>query len=172
MCKLSFFRLQKPLRSNTVYLCVLMARSQKNNMGFSRRLGKQKSLCVRHTLAGMGMYWRLWSWVAHGPVHRYQLTVTSRQLPCKMQAPHHRGIRQEVMDDLGPPSVSPPKSALWEGYRGWVNGMSLMKGKEDYDLFLLWLLGTITFYIFNFQRTRMQHLESTTPWHSSVSWVS
>lgn len=33
--------------------CVFVARSQKNNMEFSRQLGKQQSLCVRHTLVGM-----------------------------------------------------------------------------------------------------------------------
>ena len=53
-CK-SFFRLQKPLNSNTVCTCVFVAKSQKNNMEFSRQSGRQKTLCVSHTLLGMLM---------------------------------------------------------------------------------------------------------------------
>ena len=46
---ISFFRLQKPLNSNTVGTCVFVAQSQKNSMEFSRQSERQKSLCQPHT---------------------------------------------------------------------------------------------------------------------------
>lgn len=35
--------------------------------------------------------------------------ITSHQLPCRRMAPTIQGMGQEVMDDLGPLSVLPPK---------------------------------------------------------------
>lgn len=103
--------------------------SQKNNMEFSRRLGKQKSLCVGHTLAGPGMYHGLWCRSARGPVPRHQ------RRPSLPPAAHRGEHQAGTMGDLRRPSTSPPKSPLWARHPGWASGIVLMNGNRGATYF-------------------------------------
>ena len=87
---ISFFRLQKPLNSNTVGTCVFVAKSQKNSMEFSRQSERQKSLCVSHTLLGMLMNWRQWWWIPGGPVRSHKLHHYLPPVILQVHCPHPR----------------------------------------------------------------------------------
>lgn len=121
------FRRWKPLSPSTASICAFMAKGQKNNMKFSRQLGKEKNPCMPATRSWHVNALRaavlnpMWASL------QTQAPSLPTTLPCKCMLPIPGAVRQEEMDGLGPLLTSPPNHP-----RCWA---ILMNREQKCDLF-------------------------------------